>query len=465
MFSKHTYVVGCIIVATVFLYSLLYIATLRAVHDNGVSTVDFVVGTGGDSYHYFILAQTLLSNGRFAVDPLAPAETFRTPVYPLVISGVLFFGKNIALLPVLQIIFAACSAALIFLLGRRFCSFGVGLAAALLFIFEPAVYTNAVISATDTLFVLILLLGIYVLVMPEKLTYWYTLLAGVFVGVLALVRPIGLYIFPLLLLWIVWEERKNWRRSVQMGGIFLAGLCLVVLPWMARNYAHTGHAAVSSVGIYNFLFYNMLEFEHRRTGVVKDVIRADMLQQIGATDADNISSLVFSDKEKEVALEYLWAHPVQYATFHLYSTIPFYLGSSIDTLQRAVYLRGVVQGTLAQDVNVSALVAQGDLRTALSVLVADLPIFVERLAWLLLCFASFLATVVIVWRRLPGASVAVLFFFLILAFGVLTGPVAYSRYRLPAEPFIFILGCVGIVLVVQYVRERFRLYLLRHSRV
>lgn len=91
MFSKHTYVVGCIIVATVFLYSLLYIATLRAVHDNGVSTVDFVVGTGGDSYHYFILAQTLLSNGRFAVDPLAPAETFRTPVYPLVISGVLFW--------------------------------------------------------------------------------------------------------------------------------------------------------------------------------------------------------------------------------------------------------------------------------------------------------------------------------------------------------------------------------------
>lgn len=467
MYTKYRthLTVSFIILTTLLVYGVLYAMTLREVHANGVSTADFIVGAGGDSYHYVVLGQTLLSSQRFAVDPLAPAETFRTPVYPLVISGVLLATKNIGLLPVLQIMFAAFSAVLIFLIGRKFCSFWVGCTAALLFIFEPAVYTNAVISATDTLFVLVLLIGLYVLVMPEKLTQTSVFSAGMLVGMLALVRPIGLYVFPLLLLWLIWEERKNWRRMLRMGSIFLIGLALVVAPWMARNYVYAGKASVSSVGVYNFLFYNMLEFEHQRTGVDKDTLRADMLQRIGATETDNVSSLVFSDREKDLAVEYLFAHPVQYSIFHMYSTIPFYVGSSIDTLKRAVYLRGVVQGTLGSDVNISALVAQGNIYSALDTLLQDTPVFIERLGWLLMCVASFFATVFIVWRGLPGASVAVLFFSLILAFGVLTGPVAYSRYRLPAEPFIFILGCAGLVLMAQYVYTRLRLYLLHHSEV
>ncbi len=38
-----------------------------------------------------------------------------------------------------------------------------------------------------------------------------------------------------------------------------------------------------------------------------------------------------------------------------------------------------------------------------------------------------------------------LFWIIILYFAVLTGPVAYSRYRLPATPFLFLLASYAIV--------------------
>ena len=194
------------------------------------------------------------------------------------------------------------------------------------------------------------------------------------------------------------------------------------------------------------------------------------MEQVGVKEMDDPSSLKFADREKSVALSYLVAHPFKYATFHLLSTIPFYIGSSIDTAERAVYLRGIAKDSpppnvnittamAPADVNVSHLILTGHIQEGLRALTDNFPVLLERLLWFILCVASLGAVLRGIYRRVEGVSVAVLFFGVIVAFGILTGPVAYSRYRMPIDSFIFILGISGIVLLLHPLYTRARLYL------
>lgn len=442
-----------IIVASVMLvHGTLYALTMSAVQANGLKPHDYISMDGGDSYEYVALAETLLDTGRFALGPIAPPETFRTPAYPIFVAVILALTKNIVFVPIAQIMLAAFSAALIFLIGARLYTRGIGCVAAMLFAIDPSVFVNASVSMTDTLFVFVLLLGIYVLCVRERLRTGRVFSAGVLIGILALTRPIGLYIFPLIMVWLLWEERKNWRRAFKITGIFFAGMFLIVAPWMVRNYAYSGHMAISSIGAYNFLFYNIIEFEHERTGVPKGVIHADILKQIGASASDDFRSLAFTNKDKEVALTYLLARPFEYATFHFLSVVPFYIGSSIDAVTYAVYSRGALRGTLSPDINVSSLILHGNYRAAVAALTDNIVVLLERIIWLILCIASLVTAVVAIYRRKPSMSVVALFFMLVIAFGILTGPVSYPRYRLPAEPFIFILGVAGVVSAMRYMK-------------
>lgn len=450
-YSNRLVVLG-IIASILLVHGTLYVLTMSAVHANGHTPHDFISGDGGDSFEYVALAETMLSDGRFAFSPTAVPETFRTPAYPLFIAGILAVTNNVIFLPIAQFILVALSAALIFLIGTRFYSRGIGLAAAILYAIDPSVYINASVSVTDTPFVFVLLLGIYVLCMPERLSNWRVFSGGVLMGILALTRPIGLYIFPIIILWLLWERRENWRQALKIAGIFFAGVFLIVAPWMARNYADFGHASVSSIGVYNFLFYNIIEFENQRTGVSKEILHSDILKQIGATATDDFRSLAFTSKVEEVASRYFLARPFEYAGFHLLSVVPFYIGSSIDAGTYSMYGRGALIGTLSPDINVSSLILHGKYGAALAALTANMPVLFERFIWLILCIGTLVTAVVATYRNKPNRGIIVLFFALIVAFGMLTGPVSYPRYRLPAEPFIFILGVAGVISIARYLR-------------
>lgn len=451
-YSNRLIVLG-IIASVILVHGTLFALIMSAIRTNGFTPHDYISMDGGDSYEYVALAETMLSNGRFALSPTVSPETFRTPAYPLFVAGILAITKNIVFVPIAQIILVAFSTALIFLIGARFYTSGIGLAAAILFAIDPSVFVNSSVSMTETLFVFVLLLSIYVLCMHERLSTWCVFSVGILIGILALTRPLGLYIFPFIVVWLLWKGRENWRQSFKISGIFLAGIFLIVAPWMARNYEYSGHMAISSIGVYNFLFYNINDFEYERTGVSKVAIQADILNQMSASDSDDLRSLTFSGREAAVASKYLFAHPFAYATFHLLSMIPFYIGSSIDSTTYAVYSRGALKGTLSPDINVSSLILHGKYRAAFVALTDDPLVLIERFVWIILCIASFWTVVVSVYRRKANVSVVILFFTLIIAFGILTGPVSYPRYRLPAEPFIFILGVAGIMLVARYIKE------------
>jgi len=49
----------------------------------------------------------------------------------------------------------------------------------------------------------------------------------------------------------------------------------------------------------------------------------------------------------------------------------------------------------------------------------------------------------------------ILFFVIILYFSLLTGSVAYARFRIPITPYLFLLGVFGVTILWRTVRARF----------
>src|SRR3990167_5581496 len=167
-----------LVLSVILFYGVLYGVALFALHSNGFGIERLIIfGQDGDSYEYVSLAQTMISDGRFAMSPESVPESFRTPGYPALLAAILLLTGSLAAIPIVQIVLAALSCGLIYLLGEHFFSSRVGLAAAVL--------TTSFISASAVLFVFLLLCGTYALAARER-GVRALLLGGVLFGAAAL---------------------------------------------------------------------------------------------------------------------------------------------------------------------------------------------------------------------------------------------------------------------------------------
>jgi 4-amino-4-deoxy-L-arabinose transferase-like glycosyltransferase len=68
----------------------------------------------------------------------------------------------------------------------------------------------------------------------------YMLLSGLFLGFASLVRPVGLYLFIVSLIFIV-LSRDAWREKIRKSAIFFVMWFIPVAVWLIRNYVLLGH--------------------------------------------------------------------------------------------------------------------------------------------------------------------------------------------------------------------------------
>lgn len=118
-----------------------------------------------------------------------------------------------------------------------------------------------------------------------SLKWWFA--GGLAWGLAALARPVGLYAVPLLLLWVLFENRKHlpelldralsWSERLRSFLLSLLvpatlvpacalvlGFCALVLPWTIRNYLVHGHLiVVDTNGGISFWLGNLLTPEER----------------------------------------------------------------------------------------------------------------------------------------------------------------------------------------------------------
>ena len=174
---------------------------------------------------------------------------FRPPLYSLLLASLLRLFGSVDLPPVLvQAIIGALSAALAFAIARRLFGRRAGLAAGVLVAVYPYYVAHDVVRQEIVLFAFLNAAAILLLLRAQAGSMARDALgAGAVLGLAALTRQTELAFVPIAALWLgaFAARRRAWGVL-----LLLAGVMVVVTPWMVRNALVVGRPVFTiSMGI------------------------------------------------------------------------------------------------------------------------------------------------------------------------------------------------------------------------
>ena len=204
-----------------------------------------------DAILYDSLAQSLLVGNGFL------REIPPRPMYILLLAGLhAIFGQDYDRIVFGQTLLLAFFPVALYFLAKRLHSRAAGVTVALLAIFreltslwvssETRVANSKMLLAdfVTTLALVAWLLLILRWLKDKRASSLFAFISGGALGLLLLLRTQSAFLAPgilLLALLILWPD---WKRWILNSFIFALGMILAVSPWLARNYAVTGQAAL-----------------------------------------------------------------------------------------------------------------------------------------------------------------------------------------------------------------------------
>ena len=200
---------------------------------------------GGDEREYLEQAITLVRDHQYG-----ELRLMRPPLYPLFLAGCIYLVDSLVQnLRLVQALISAATVPLVYLLTRevtwRSDRRTPALLAALLCALSYTLAANASELLTEALFLFGLTTALWLLLraartegLPE------TILAGLIIGALCLLRSVALPLLPLGALWLLvrrWAHRDApLRHGWGLAVVYVLATLLIVLPWTVRNYTTYG---------------------------------------------------------------------------------------------------------------------------------------------------------------------------------------------------------------------------------
>lgn len=202
-----------------------------------------------DSDQYNTIALNVLSGKGFSCDQ-TNVQYYRLPGYPLFLALCYsVFPNNWHAALVIQIILASFIPILIYFLSLALLPEYVSFArvAAIISMIYPGFVLYAGMLATETLTLIFLLLFFILFFSASRSSQLF--LAGIFLGVASLIRPVGQYVIVVSCIMLFLCSRKKLSLSLFIGWL------VVVSPWLVRNYLLTGALFFHSLPGLHFLQY------------------------------------------------------------------------------------------------------------------------------------------------------------------------------------------------------------------
>lgn len=443
--SKTYWTLG-LIIAAVYVCAFAYISLV----DNGVfSDHGYPIQNGGDSYEYALLAHNVAEYGSFSLAPhLNVPEMFRSPGYSFFLVPFYVVDHSLYLAILAQVLLVIGSAFFIYAIGIKFLPPTWAFICALFYALDPTTIFYSLSIFSDTLFVFLLLASVYLLFVKENRGWAEFALSGFVLGFGTLVRTAGEYLIFIIAILALVEavKRIGWKRALLSSALLIVSAYLVLAPWYTRNFQVSGALGIASTGPYTFLFYHVKDFEMKVKGVSSDTYDNEIKTRLNVTDLQELRNIKYSSGMMGIVKEKIFADPIHYSIYHLLGSVNLFLASGLrDTainlpiLEKTLSNVGLI-GT--DDVNVKEMFAKNPLG-AIWYAVSSEPLFtLERLLRLLgLLLAVGVTLYGIVTRRFS------LLFAVLLAIVVYTalviGPVSYPRYRMPLEPFLYMITALG----------------------
>jgi len=231
--------------------------------------------------------------------------------FPLVLAALLkTAGGSLWPIRVFQLICGSLSCCTVYLIGLRLFDRRVALAAGLLSSVYPFFVRQDVTLYAESLFMLLYLAAFYCIVsLILEFKARYAWLAGLFLGLAALVKPAPLPLIPVLTLYLASIFRSSWHKVIQVIVGVAAVPAVFLAPWTLRNAA-LGYGLRMSDSLDGITFYygNSPFAEHYYfEGVdVRELYGDRWKEQLNLT-ADETDSAYYYGK----AFEYIRLYPTK----------------------------------------------------------------------------------------------------------------------------------------------------------
>lgn len=418
-------------------------------YDNTHYSTGFAIRDGSDAPAYAVLAENLIRQHRYssASVPLFTPNTLRTPGYPFFIAAVLFVCKSYIFISFAQILLNALTAVLIYLVAKSMLPKAGAFAASLLYAFEFNTITLTINLLSETLFIFLIVLAVYLVFFSRySLQHRAVVIGGLLLGCAILVRPIGLFL-PILFVFFyaIINRMHGWKMVLKNTTLIAFGAIVIVIPWMVRNERLTGHFSLTSLGTYDILFYNVSYFLVDKNHIPAAQVAEEIREEVGITKTDNEEDPKYAGRISAVAFGYIRRYPLQYALYHLEKEAGVFAQSSLSYfLNEASKLKlKLIQLGLVDDnhTNINRLFTRGEYGQVFSAVRTQSLLFLDRLRWI--CTALFMLVPFII-RRKDYFWQKLLLLAIVLYLPFLSAPIGDVRYRVPAEPFMFILAVWGV---------------------
>lgn len=186
-----------------------------------------------DSQVYDTLALNLVQGEGFTLNNEQSGEA---PVYPFFLAGIYrLFGHNYQIVKFIQFLLLAGMGIIVYLITRKILNLSHALSflSSLTLIFWPYFIFYPTLIVTETLFIFLLLLSVYLFLRFQKgPSLKNALVLGGMLGISALVRPMALF----LPFWIAFFLlRTHFSKLLIVLMLFIT----ILAPWAMRNYVYT----------------------------------------------------------------------------------------------------------------------------------------------------------------------------------------------------------------------------------
>lgn len=209
------------------------------------------------------------------LDSVNPTAS-KPPGYPLFLAAIFrIAGYRLIPILVIQALVGAASTLLVYVIAREL---GLGAWAlvcyAIAVLYYPFWYEAALISY-ETLLTFLVLLSLWCVIRwLDGRSIGMASLTGLIIGFTTLVKPVILMLVAVGIVIAFIDTNATKTRAATLRSItaMVIALCVVVVPWVIRNYAHSGRVLLFSTyggGYHLLLMYNPYNLNPRR-GIYHD---------------------------------------------------------------------------------------------------------------------------------------------------------------------------------------------------
>ena len=199
----------------------------------------------GDAAQYILIAKNIALGNGFNMLPDSNLLASRAPLFPFILAGVFkFFGQGYWPARIFQVCMSSLVPVITYLIGKEVASKRAAMISACISIFYPFYVFYSAYVLTETLFVFLYCLSLLYLIRFIKTgSYRDSCLAGVFLGLSALTRPIALGFGLVFVICYFFIQGRRFNPAPRFSGTGLKGMAMIlaamffiILPWTIRNY-------------------------------------------------------------------------------------------------------------------------------------------------------------------------------------------------------------------------------------